>query len=78
MGSPSGAGQGARHGTVVDFDEQRGTGTLAEPSGAIHFFHCTAITDGTRRIEVGAPVTFEVVAGHLGRWEAACVQPRGS
>jgi hypothetical protein len=34
-------------------------------------FHCTAIADGTRRIEVGAAVVVDIVAGHLGQWEAS-------
>jgi hypothetical protein len=33
------------------------------------------IADGTRTIALGTPVEFEVVAGHLGRWEAADVAP---
>ena len=32
-----------------------------------------SIADGTRTIAVGAAVEFEVVPGHLGRWEAAAV-----
>jgi hypothetical protein len=38
-------------------------------------FHCTAIADGSRTIEVGTFVTFDVVAGRLGRWEASAVTP---
>ena len=34
------------------------------------------IADGTRTIAVGTAVAFEVVAGHLGRWEAAASAPR--
>ena len=46
------------------FDDAEGYGTVARPSdGAEHFFHCTAIADGTRTIDVGAAVTFEVVPG---------------
>ena len=66
---------GARVGSVVDFDEAAGYGHVAldhdDGDGAgPWFFHCTAIADGTRTIEVGAPVSFEVVAGHQGRYEA--------
>ncbi len=60
-------------GTVVEFDEHKGYGTVVAEDGRRLFFHCTAIADGTRTIDVGAEVTFEVVAGHLGRWEASAV-----
>ena len=33
-------------------------------------FHCTALTDGSRDIAVGTQVTFTIVAGHHGRFEA--------
>ena len=59
-------------GTVTEFDEPRGLGTI-ESEGRTLPFHCTQITDGTRTIEVGAAVTFEVRAGGMGRWEAAQV-----
>jgi cold shock CspA family protein len=58
-------------GTVTEFDHQRGYGTVVTGDGREHVFHLTAIADGSRTIEVGTPVAFEVVAGHLGRWEAA-------
>ena len=61
-------------GTVVAFDEAKGYGTIRGDDGVEHFFHCTAITDGSRTIDVDAPVTFEVVPGHLGRWEATAVE----
>jgi cold shock CspA family protein len=61
-------------GQVTEFDEQRGLGTV-EAGGRTYPFHCTQISDGTRTIEVGRPVTFEVAAGALGRWEARVVTP---
>jgi cold shock CspA family protein len=62
-------------GTVVEWDDHGGYGTIrADDTGADHFFHCTAIVDGTRTTEVGAKVTFEVVPGRLGRWEAAAIE----
>lgn len=61
-------------GTVVAFDEHAGFGTLRADDGRELFFHCTQLTDGTRRIDVGTGVRFEVVAGHLGRWEGAGVE----
>jgi len=67
---------GLVHGTVASFDDPEGYGTVtaAEPAGT-WFFHCTAIADGTRSIDVGAEVTFEVVAGRLGRFEATDLRP---
>jgi cold shock CspA family protein len=60
-------------GTVAAFDEQKGYGTVRSDDGQELFFHCTQIADGSRTIPVGAAVTFEVVPGHLGRWEASSV-----
>jgi cold shock CspA family protein len=67
-------------GTVVEFDEDGGYGTVREDAaegGASteRFFHCTAIADGTRTIEVGAAVTFDVVAGLRGVYEARKLRP---
>jgi len=69
----SGSGAPVR-GTVVEFDEERGTGELETAEGRRLFFHCTAIADGSRTVEPGRQVTFVVVPGHLGRWEAAEVR----
>lgn len=63
---------GARHaGVVTEFDHDRGYGTVSD-GGAEDgwFFHCTAIADGSRTIAVGTAVTFTLVAGRRGRWEA--------
>lgn len=65
--------RGSRLGTVVAFDEARGLGTVAAGEGGEWGFHCTAIADGTRTIDVGAAVVFDVVPGHLGRMEAVRV-----
>jgi cold shock CspA family protein len=70
----SAAELGEATGTVVAFEEERGTGTVRAEDGRELFFHCAAIADGSRRIEVGKHVAFHVVAGHLGRWEAANVR----
>jgi cold shock protein len=64
-------------GSVVAFDEDKGYGTVRASDGRDLFFHCTQIADGTRTIDVGADVTFDVVAGHLGRYEAAAIRRRG-
>ena len=61
-------------GTVADFDAHVGLGTVRAEDGRELEFHCTQLLDGTRDVEVGAAVRFEVVAGHLGKWEAARVE----
>lgn len=62
-----------RHGTVTEFDEHAGLGTVRADDGEVHPFHCTAIADGTRTILVGTAVVFTVVPGRSGRWEAVQV-----
>jgi cold shock CspA family protein len=62
----------AHTGRVESFDEHRGTGIVITDSGEHFPFHCTAILDGTRAIEPGTDVRFEVAPG-LGRWEAAAL-----
>lgn len=59
-------------GVVTAFDEPRGLGTV-EADGVAHPFHCTALVDGSRTIDVGSDVTFEVRPGSLGRWEATAI-----
>ena len=60
-------------GTVVAFDSARGVGEIAGPDGARYPFHATVVADGTRNVDVGAVVEFDVVPGHLGRWEASAI-----
>ena len=62
-------------GTIVDFDEHRGSGTVRSAEGTEFFFHCTRIADGTRAVAVDTPVAFTVVAGHHGRYEAVDLTP---
>jgi CspA family cold shock protein len=63
-------------GAVVEFDEAKGYGTVEDAdTGTRYFFHCTQIADGTRTIETGAAVDFDVVPGRMGRWEAAGLRP---
>ena len=62
-------------GTVDTFDEAKGFGTVEGEDGSSLFFHCTQIADGTRTIDVGAQVVFDVVAGHRGQWEAVRLTP---
>jgi cold shock protein len=67
--------RGIRTGVVDEFDEPRGLGTVLGDDGRRHPFHCTAIADGSRRIEVGMRVAFLLAAGHLGRLEASAIVP---
>jgi cold shock CspA family protein len=62
-------------GTVVEFDEHAGYGTVRSREGGEYFFHCTAIADGTRRIDRETQVRFAVVPGRRGLWEAAHLEP---
>ena len=62
-------------GRVTSFDDAKGYGEVTGADGEARFFHCTQIADGTRTIAVGTAVTFVVVPGHRGRWEAAAVTP---
>ena len=61
---------GPKAGTVTAFDEDRGLGTVTGDDGTSYGFHCTALTDGSRTVAVGARMTFVVGPGHLGRLEA--------
>ena len=58
------------------FDERRGIGEIVADDGTVFPFHCTVIADGSRRIDPGTAVEFDVVPGLLGRWEAAAVERR--
>ncbi len=60
-------------GRVVAFDEHVGLGEIEADDGRRYPFHCTRIADGTRTIEVGTPVTFDLTPSHLGRYEATSV-----
>lgn len=62
-------------GVVVEFDEHVGLGVVesTDEPGRRYPFHCTQIADGSRTIDVGASVTFDVIAGHRGEWEATSV-----
>jgi cold shock CspA family protein len=61
------------NGTVARFDKENGLGEITGADGATYPFHATVIADGTRMIAVGAAVEFDVIAGHLGRWEASAI-----
>ena len=63
-----------RRGVVGAFDAAAGLGTIATDHGVSLAFHCVAIADGTRTIEVGVPVSFTLVP-KLGRYEASDIRP---
>lgn len=67
-------------GRVVDFDDDRGLGTVDGPGGRFGF-HCTAIAGGARRIGIGTEVAFVVAAavgGHLEARRLVIVAQAGS
>lgn len=47
-------------GTVSSFDQARGLGVVTTESGTRWPFHCVSISDGSRTVEVGSRVTFEI------------------
>jgi len=61
-------------GTVVAFDDPRGIGTVRCGDRSVPF-HCTAVTDGSRHIDVGTLVAVRIRAARLGRLEARSVHP---
>jgi cold shock CspA family protein len=64
-------------GQVVAFDEAVGLGTVRADDGTVLPFHCTAIAGGTRTIDVGTRVVFDVTAGGRGQWEAGSLVALG-
>ena len=66
---------GPHHGRVTSFDPTRGLGVVADDAGDVLDFHATAITDGSRTIDVGTEVSFGVAPGHRGRYEARSLVP---
>jgi cold shock CspA family protein len=59
-------------GTVTAFDEHVGLGEITS-DGEVIAFQCIGIADGTRKIDVGADVTFELLP-KLGRYEATAIR----
>jgi cold shock CspA family protein len=64
-----------RTGRVTAFDDDRGLGVITGDDESEIGFHCTAIADGTRTINVGVEVSYVTRARHLGRWEASDIRP---
>ncbi len=57
-------------GVVTAYDDHAGFGEV-EAGGVVYGFHCTQLLDGSRHAEPGQAVSFRVVPGHRGRWEAS-------
>ena len=60
-------------GTVVEFDEAVGLGTVSSDEGVSYRFHMIEVADGTRTIDVGQSVAFELLP-KFGRYEAGRLQ----
>ena len=60
-------------GTVTAFDEYVGLGEVTTADGS-YLFHCVEIADGTRTIEVGTDVEFDLMT-KFGRDEASRLRP---
>ena len=79
-GAPGTPDAGRHTGTVAEFDEVVGLGHIevagrTAPGGERLRFHCTQIADGSRTIPAGTSVSFVVVAGRGGAWEAGDIRP---
>lgn len=68
-----GGARAPRLGVIAEFDAPRGLGVVRGDDGGAFPFHCTALADGTREVEVGTRVVFSVSAGHGGNYEARVV-----
>ena len=62
-------------GRVVAFDPVRGLGEVEGVDGTRAPFHATAVADGSRRVEVGAAVSWLLAPGHGGRLEVRALVP---
>ncbi len=60
-------------GQVTKFDAAVGLGTVTSDEGVDHLFHCIEIADGSRSIDVGTAVSFDLIA-KFGRYEAADIR----
>ena len=60
------------HGTVTEFDEAKGIGTITSDDGRAFLFQCIEIADGTRTIEVDRAVTFRPLP-RFGRFQAGAI-----
>ena len=60
-------------GTVTEWDDARGVGTVTTDDGRALDLQCTHLADGTRTTSVGTRVVVAVAPGHHGRWQAVGV-----
>jgi cold shock CspA family protein len=60
-------------GVIAEFSFDRGLGSVLGDDGATYPLHCTQIADGSRMVDAGARVTFEVLL-KLGQIEATNVR----
>jgi Cysteine-rich CPCC len=74
---------GRRTGTVVSFSIAEGAGQVGDASNDLSAqppqtwpFHCTQLDSGARSIPLGTAVSFDVVAGLPGRWDAVSLTAR--
>lgn len=61
-------------GTVTSFDAHVGLGQITSSDGAMVMFHCAEIADGSRAIDVGTAVNFELLT-KFSRNEASAIRP---
>ncbi|MEN9505738.1 MAG: hypothetical protein RI958_1664 [Actinomycetota bacterium] len=61
-------------GVVSSFDDHVGLGQVTADDGRTWLFHCIAIADGSRSIEIGARVDFELMP-KMGQFEARDLRP---
>ena len=62
-------------GTIAAFDVERGWGTFRSIDNVDYGFHCAAIANGSRVIDVDAAVSARIVPGLAGRYEATRIFP---
>lgn len=60
-------------GVVSEFDGAVGLGLIMSSDGSLHAFHVIEIADGTRLVDVGVDVSFDLLA-KFGRYEAANIR----
>jgi cold shock CspA family protein len=61
-------------GVVETFDGRRGDGSIRSEEGERFYFHCVAIADGSRDIEVGARVRARRHTGLRGRDDLMAIE----
>ncbi len=62
-------------GTVTEFSDDRGLGTITTGDGRPYLFHVVEIADGSRSIEIGRSVGFQRLP-RFGTFQAGSIQKR--